>query len=195
MVILISNLFCVKEETNKETGSTKWIGKPVPISVLLSPNLRSEPIFLCKSDLRQLVSSFISAFEGLATRSKAQMKLRFFEVKAAIMIKLSSVWEQLNRRNKQRERVSDFEYDESFKDTAEEKEFLTQFIQMQKNQLIQLKEHLKRYCHTLPVFGLNSAKCDINLIKSYLLPILVNERQIEPTVIKKANQIVFFQVW
>ena len=109
------------------------------------------------------------------------------------MIKLSSVWEQLNRRNKQRERVSDFEYDESFKDTAEEKEFLTQFIQMQKNQLIQLKEHLKRYCHTLPVFGLNSAKCDINLIKSYLLPILVNERQIEPTAIKKANQIVFFK--
>ena len=29
---------------------------------------------------------------------------------------------------------------------------------------------------------------DFNLIKSYLLPILVNERDIEPTVIKKANQ-------
>ena len=43
---------------------------------------------------------------------------------------------------------------------------------------------------TLPDFGFNSAKYDINLIKSYLLPILVNERQIEPTVIKKANQFV-----
>ena len=40
-----------------------------------------------------------------------------------------------------------------------------------------------------------AAKYDINLIKSclYLLPILVNEQDIEPTVIKKANQIVTFK--
>ena len=36
-------------------------------------------------------------------------------------------------------------------------------------------------------------KNDINLIKSYLLPILVNEREIEPTVLKKANQLVSFK--
>ena len=64
---------------------------------------------------------------------------------------------------------------------------------MQKNQQIDLQEHFERYCNTLPVFGFNSAKYDINLIKSYLLPILVNERQIEPTVIKKANQFVSFK--
>ena len=45
----------------------------------------------------------------------------------------------------------------------------------------------------MPVFGVNSAKYDINLIKSYLLPILVNEQQIEPTVIKKAIQLFFFK--
>ena len=69
----------------------------------------------------------------------------------------------------------------------------TQFLQMQKNQLIDLQEHVERYCNTLPVFGFNSAKYDISLIKSYLLPILVNERQIEPTVIKKANSFVSFK--
>ena len=63
---------------------------------------------------------------------------------------------------------------------------------MQKNQLIELQEHLERYCNVLPVFGYNSAKYDINLIKSYLLPILINERNIEPIVIKKANQFVSF---
>ena len=63
---------------------------------------------------------------------------------------------------------------------------------MQKNHLIDLQEHFERYCNTLPVFDFNSAKYDINLIK-YLLPILVNERQIEPTVIKKANQFVSFK--
>ena len=64
---------------------------------------------------------------------------------------------------------------------------------MQKNQLIDLQEHFERYCNVLPVFGFNSAKYDINLIKSYLLPILVSERNIEPTVIKKANQFVPFK--
>ena len=61
---------------------------------------------------------------------------------------------------------------------------------MQKNQLIDLQEHFERYCNILPVFGFNSAKCDINLIESYLLPILVNEQDIEPKVIKKADQFV-----
>ena len=75
----------------------------------------------------------------------------------------------------------------------EEKDLSTQFLQMQKNQLIDLQEHFERYCNVLPVFGFNSAKYDINLIKSYLLPILVNERDIELTVIKKANQFVSFK--
>ena len=43
------------------------------------------------------------------------------------------------------------------------------------------------------MFGFNSAKYDLNLIKSYLLPILVNERDIEPTVINKANQFISFK--
>ena len=64
---------------------------------------------------------------------------------------------------------------------------------MQKNQLIDLEEHFERYCNVLPVFGLNSANYDINPIKSYLLPIFVNERDIEPTDIKKANQFVSFK--
>ena len=64
---------------------------------------------------------------------------------------------------------------------------------MQKNQLIDLQEQFERYYNVLPVFGFNSAKYDINLIKSYLLPSLVNGRDVEPTVIKKANQFVSFK--
>ena len=121
------------------------------------------------------------------------MKLRFIEVKTAIKIKLSSILEQLNQRHIQRERVIDYDNDEYFNDDAEEKELSSQFLQLQKNQLIDLQEHFERYCNTLPVFGFNSARYDINLIKLYLLSILVNERQIEPAVIKKANQFVFFK--
>ena len=122
------------------------------------------------------------------------MKINFIEVETAIEIKLSSIMEQLNQRHSQRERVIDFDDDdENFSDTAEEKELTTQFLQMQKNQLFDFQEHFERYCNTLPVFGFNSAKYDINLIKSYLLPILVNGRQIEPAVIKTANQFVSFK--
>ena len=62
---------------------------------------------------------------------------------------------------------------------------------MQENQLIELQEHLERYCNVLPLFGFTSGKYDIKLIKSYLLSILINERNMEPTVIKKAKQFVF----
>ena len=153
-----------------------------------------EPIFLCNSDPPYLVSCFISNLEGLATQGKAQMKLKFIEIEKAIKIKLSSVLEQLNQRHSQRKRV--FEYDdddEFFHDTAEEKELSTQFLQMQKNQLFDLREHFEHYCNTLPLSGFKSTKYDINLIRSYLLPILVNEGQIEPTVIKKTNQLVSFK--
>ena len=65
---------------------------------------------------------------------------------------------------------------------------------MQKNQLIYSREHFERYCNVVPVFGFNSAKYDLNLIKPYLLPFLVNTPDFEQRVIKKANQIVSFKL-
>ena len=69
----------------------------------------------------------------------------------------------------------------------------TQFLQMQKNQLLDWQQHFERYINTLPVFGFNSGKYDLNLIKSYLLPYLIHERDIRPRVIKKANHFVSFK--
>ena len=136
---------CFKEEKYKETETTKRIGKHVLTLVSAPSNLIPEPNFLCNSDPRHLVSSFISALEGLATQSKAQTKLRFIEVETAIKIKLSIILEQLNHRHSQQERVIDFDDDdEYFNDTAEEKELSTQFLQMQKNQHIDLQEHFER---------------------------------------------------
>ena len=53
---------------------------------------------------------------------------------------------------------------------------------------------LERYTNTLPVFRFNSGRYDINLVKSYLIPYLINEKEIEPSVIKKANDFVSFKV-
>ena len=62
-----------------------------------------------------------------------------------------------------------------------------------KNQKFDLQEPLERYCNVLRVFIFNSAKYDLNLIKAYLLPILVNARDLEPTVIKNAEQFISFK--
>ena len=62
------------------------------------------------------------------------------------------------------------------------------FVDSKKNKLIELQQHFDRYVNTFPVFGFNSAKYDLHLIKAYFIPLLVNEQEIEPTVIKKANQ-------
>ena len=154
---------CIPEEKFKNTETTTWIDKHVPISVSLSSNLIAKPIFLCNSNPRDLVESFIDAVEGLATQSKAQMKLKFLEIETAIKSKLTRTLESLNERRCRNQRVFEFE-DHCFEDDDEEKDVSTQFLQMQKNQLIELQEHLERYCNVLQVFGFNSAKYDINLI-------------------------------
>ena len=80
---------CIPEEKFKNTKTTTWIGKHVPISVSISSNLIAKPRFLCNSNPRDLVESFIDAVEGLATQSKTQMKLKFLEVETTIKSKLS----------------------------------------------------------------------------------------------------------
>ena len=152
--------------------------KACAISVSTLSNLIPEPIFFCNANPRHLILSFITALGGLATQSKAQMKLNSTEVETAIKIKLCTILEQFSERRNQAERVSNFVDDCIVEE--EEKDLSTQFPQMQRNQLIDLQEHFERYRNVLPVFGFESAKYDKKLIKSYLLPILVNERDNEP---------------
>ena len=59
---------CIPEEKIKNTKTTSWIGKQVPLSVSISSNLIAMPIFLCNSYPRDLVESFIDAVDGLATK-------------------------------------------------------------------------------------------------------------------------------
>ena len=176
----------VSEESLKDTDSTKWIGKHIPIWVSIPSNHVKEPIFLCDSDPHHLVTSFIGALENLALQSKAIMKKMFLDIETTIKIKLGSILEKFTQRHNQREQA---DLDDCDKETCTS----TQFLQIKKQQLIDLQEHLERYCNVLPIFGFNSAKYYLNLMKSFLVPILVNEHNVEPTVIKKANQFISFK--
>ena len=61
----------------------------------------------------------------------------------------------------------------------------TQFLRIQKNQLIDLKQHQGRYVETSPVFEFNSDRYDLNLIKSYLILYLIRVKEKEISVTKK----------
>ena len=84
---------CIPEEKFKNTETTIWIDIHVPRSVSINSNLKSMPIFLCISDPRDVVESFVDAAEGLATQGKGQMKLKILEVETAIKSKLTRTLE------------------------------------------------------------------------------------------------------
>ena len=89
--------------------------------------------------------------------------------------------------------TENFDYEDECIEDTEETDMSTQFLRMQKNQLIDLKQDLERYVNTLPVFGFNSRRYDLNLIKSYLILYLINDKEAEPMVIKKANDFISFK--
>ena len=104
------------------------------------------------------------------------------ELETAMKSKLARFLETLNERRSHCV-VIEAEHDNSS----------AHLLQMNKNQLIDLEEDFGIFCNTSPNFGINSARSDINFIKSYSLPILVKERSVETIVIKKANQFVSFK--
>ena len=157
---------CVQDESFKDTDTTKWIGKHIPISVSIPSNLVKEPIFHCNSDPHHLVTSFNGALENLALQSITIMKNLFFDIETTINIKLGSIWEKLTQRHNRREKAD-------LDDCDNETSTSTQFLQIQKKQSIDLQEHLERYCNVLPIFGFNRAKYDLNLIKSICYPFLL----------------------
>ena len=98
------------------------------------------------------------------------MKNLLIDIETTIKIKVGSILEKLTQLLNRRESAR---FDMSQDDCDNEICASIQFLEIEKNQLIDLQESLERYCNVLPVFGFNSAKYDLNLIKSYLLPILV----------------------
>ena len=136
---------CVQKETFRDTITTTWIGKHVPISVSISSNLVEEPIFLCNSGPQHLVASIIGALENLASQRKAKMKSLFLDIERTIKIKLGSILEKLTQRHNRRDQA---DLDNCDNETCAS----TQFLQIQKsvnlhksslhkkNQLIDLQE-------------------------------------------------------
>ena len=183
---------CVPSDELKATQTTTWIGKHVPISVSKSSNLIDEPIFLYNKDPQKLIIDFVIKLELLAEKSKLEMRTKFQDVERVVNERMSKIFQELNKRCRNLP-AENFEYEDECIEDTEETDMSTQFLRMQKNQLIDLKKYLERYVNTLPVFGFNNGRYDLNLIKSYLIPCLINDKEAEPMVIKKANDFISFK--
>ena len=120
---------CVQEETFRDTNTTTWIGKHIPISVSIFSNLVQEPIFFCNSDPHHLVASFVGALENLAAQSKAKMKNLFHDIETTIKIKLGNILEKFTQRHNRGEHAR---FDMSQDDCDNEICASTQFLQIQK---------------------------------------------------------------
>ena len=134
---------CVQKKTFRGTNTTTWIVKHVPISISISSNLAEEPNFICNSDPHHLVASFIGALGNLASQSKAKMKNLFLDIETTKKIKLGNILAKLMQRHNRRETArSDMIEDDCDNEVCAS----TQFLQIQKNQLIDLQEALEPYC-------------------------------------------------
>ena len=91
---------CVRTEELKETQTTTWIGKHVPISVSISSNLIDEPIFLYKKDPQTSIIYFVGKLELLAEKSRLEMRTKFQDIEVAVNERMKKIFDQLNERGK-----------------------------------------------------------------------------------------------
>ena len=183
-VVFDFEAICVQSVEINNTATTSWIGTHVPVSVSISSNFLNEPVFLCEKDPNRLIISFVSQLEILAAKNKADLRPKFLAVEAEIKTRLSDISSRLQIVSETQPNISS---------ETEDSIVSKSFLQIQQKQLLDLQRHFNNYVDTLPVFGINSGKYDLNLIKAYLIPHLLNDRDIQPTVIKKANQFVSFK--
>ena len=142
---------CVRTEELKETQTTTWIGKHVPILVSISSNLIDEPILLYNKDPQNLIIDFVSKLELLAEKSKLEMRTRLQDIDVAVNERMKKIFDQLNERSKNYS-SNKFEYKDECIEDSDEADMPTQFSLIQKNQLIDLKQHLEKYVNTYSFF-------------------------------------------
>ena len=134
------------------------------------------------------MSVFVYSLENFVEKNKLEIGLKFLIIGTTIREKLEHVTLTLNKKrrtfsptfDKDQDPAVDTEDEEDKKEDAS-----TQFESTQKKKVLELQQHFERYVNTLPVFAFNNAKYDLILIKPYFIRLLLNEKEIKPTVIKK----------
>ena len=156
LVIFDVDSLCAPCEQLKDTSTTTWIGKHEPISVSISSNLNDEPVVLCDKDPKALITSLVEAIENLANKFKTEMWLKFYSIETVIRARVNAFSKILNKRKDQN--AAAFEYEDEHNEKDEEAYMSTQFLQMQKKQLIDLQQPFECYEKTFSVLGFKVEK-------------------------------------
>ena len=195
LVVFDFESITVHDETLSDSYSVSWVGKHVPISVSMTSNLLSDAIFLCDPDPMRLTRSFLDKLLELSQQSSIQMRSMFESVFNDLDEKLNLITETLpeNQPIDQIEVTSiPFLEAEANLEISEDDEidYDVKIRNSELRKLSQIKEEVSKYCDDLPVFGFNSSRYDLNLIKEFLLKILLNERNCSPAVIRRSNSFI-----
>ena len=128
----------------------------------------------------------------MAEKSKLEIRTKFQDIEVAVTERMKKIFDQLNERCKTHS-SNKFEYEDGCIEDSEEADMSKQFLRNQADELVDLKQHLERYLKTLPVFGFNSSRYDLKLIKSFLITYLIPDKEQETSVVKKANNFISFK--
>ena len=134
VVVFDFESICVPTEELKATKTTTWIGKHVPISILISSNLQDAPIFLCEKDPELLIIAFVSSLELLAEKSKLQMRTKFQEIENIVNDRVEKIFDKLNARTLSK-RLEIFVYEDECVEDGDEDDISTQFLRIQKKSI------------------------------------------------------------
>ena len=174
LVVFDFESITVHDSSLNHTDSTTFIGKHVPISVSIHSNLIPEHIFICDINPRSLVTKFLELL-ALSKRSSMELRQLFDPCFHLFQQKIN----ELNGNLPQN--VHDEEEDEASN---------LKLLRYLKKLYVGVKVELESYCDNLPVFGLNSSRYDLNLIKEFLLEILLRDFHCSPSVIKSCNKYI-----
>ena len=104
----------------------------------------------CNNNPQNLIIDFVSNLEVLAEKSKLEMRTNFQDIEIAVNGRMKKIFDQLNERGENYSSIKFENKDESIED-SEGADMSRQFLRIQKNQLIDLKQHLERLVNTLIV--------------------------------------------
>ena len=163
LIIFDFESITVPDNTIRNTEFTSWIGKHVPISVSISSNLLTQPIFICNEDPLQLIRDFVSNLTHIAEKITLLMreKLNYFVL---VLEKKYSAIRQLipvkdTKGPTSAENLFDYEAepDEEDDEDLEIRRLISELRMISK-----LKQDFENYYTTILVFGFNSSRYDLS---------------------------------
>ena len=178
LIIFDFESITVPDSALRNTELTSWIGKHVPISVSISSNLLSEPIFICNEDPLQLIRDFVSSLSKIAEKSTLLMREKLNDFVLVLEEKYWALRQLVPVKDKQvPTRAEDLFENEAEPEVEEDEDLAIRRLRSELRVISKLRQDFENYYSTIPVFGFNSSRYDLNLIKEYLLHHLLIEKK------------------